>query len=840
MTIEKELAEFEKPKKLEKQKNYPLEQLSPRIFEILIHKIFDEEKNNQSFFNKAILMQGVGERGRDVTLYSNSNPVATIQCKHSQNNGKRYTVNEVGNEIIKFILHYLQDKSLIHDLDSFIYYFATNTNLNEDATNMILSKETFISNKHLFLKWIKNCLRDYKKLKLKNNDEMVNSVLDTFSKIEIEVLTKEKINEKIEMHKKEIAPLFFEVMSVADNRYVKNIKKILKDSIEPKLNFLIEKDKMQIKKQSYLEGLTRYLNNSANHFSYMRTIVFGSNRQKLNDLYVPLTLYSPMVSGEFKMPFDIVRLFNKSNKILISSTAGMGKSTIVKKLFLHLIEKTIATPIFIELKRLNKSGSIASSIIKKLKPIYGRINAEGLFAMIEKGGFVFIFDGFDEIEDEYKQTVVENLIDFIRKSEENKFVITSRPETALATFADFQEMRVKDLKLNEAIKVLENYGNSLEHSDELIDKIKTDSSGSISDFLKNPLLVSLLYKAYEYKRIIPYKKHLFYSQVYDALFQNHDLTKEGFTRAKKSGLDINTFESILRYIAYKTAIKRKSEYLYSELISLIEKARNYHGLSFSPSEYVEDLTNAVPLFTKEGNYYNWSHKSLQDYFSAKFIQIDCPDKQESILNKIYESDFADRFENILDILYELDYKCFRNTILFKISEDYINYSNDNYTGYSNLESNFVKFRKSINFQRQIDIGFYKNNKNINSSVFENYEANHRVYTKNGLLLIRSNTDKKYYFLDFLGTRNNNIISKISKRKFESLDFVVDDKDYEMTLLIDDRKLWFNKDKFHFEKITEILLTLFPYRINHDSCIRVNKKIKEDIKIKESEDLLQFE
>ena len=69
----------------------------------------------------------------------------------------------------------------------------------------------------------------------------------------------------------------------------------------------------------------------------------------------------------------------------------------------------------------------------------------------------------------------------------------------------------------------------------------------VGEFLANPLLVSLLFKAFEYKQQVPFKKHVFYRQVYDALYHHHDLTKEpGFERKKHSGLDLEDFHRVLR------------------------------------------------------------------------------------------------------------------------------------------------------------------------------------------------------------------------------------------------------------------------------------------------------
>jgi hypothetical protein len=43
------------------------------------------------------------------------------------------------------------------------------------------------------------------------------------------------------------------------------------------------------------------------------------------------------------------------------------------------------------------------------------------------------------------------------------------------------------------------------------------------------------------------------------------------------------------------------------------------GISASPSLFIQDLIETVPLFVKEGAIIRWSHKSLMEYFAAMFI-----------------------------------------------------------------------------------------------------------------------------------------------------------------------------------------------------------------------------
>lgn len=845
-----ELNAFNKPKVYSLEEKYPLEKLNSRAFEILTYYVFNELKKEKLFFDSIELMQGVRERGRDAVLYKNEKTVGVIQCKHSQNISKKYTVQEIGTEIVKFILHYIQDEKLISDLNVFTYYFVTNTTVNEESKTFFLAPGNYAKNYPRFIKiWIKNNLKKYKNLNLINDKTTHEKVIKVFEAIKIKKLVDLDLHKYLKKCESQVAPLFFEIKVVTDNTHIQLIKDILLSQLVPKLDKVITLQKNKnLKKESYIEGITKYLNAAVENHSYVNTIVFGNNRQKLSDLYVPLTLISKKNFDEFKIPVDNSDLLNRNKKILISSTAGMGKSTLAKKIFLDIINYKIGIPIFIELRRLTDKNSIVGELVKKFKPLHSNLVAQSIFTMIEQGGFIFIFDGFDEIEDKFKPKVIQKINYFISKTIGNNFIITSRPETALNSFGDFQEFWIKDLEVKEAFEVLRKYGKNVEYSQELISKINGDAFESIQEFLKNPMLVSLLYKAYEYKRRIPYKKHLFYSQVFDALYENHDLTKEGFTREKKSKLDINNFEAVLRYIAYKTAIVRKTEYTKTELIDFITKTHSFLGIKFSSSDFIKDLTTSVPLFTVEGNYYNWSHKSLQDYFAARFIQIDSSDKQNKILWKIYNSINCDRFNNILDILYDIDYKTFRNTIIYWLSKDYFDFNAKQYTKYNNVDSSIVDMRKALLFKRIIVVKTGAVEFDYKSPELENF-IEEGIYSKSdedvsvifGLEInLVSYIHFQYYFINFLLKKRHRIVIKNSHKTMKEFHLQISSHDAPVLEISDSKKLWINKDKYHFEKITQYINSKLDSKINHNACLEERVSIDRDIKIKEEDDLLQFE
>lgn len=99
------------------------------------------------------------------------------------------------------------------------------------------------------------------------------------------------------------------------------------------------------------EHFEEYLLRTYKKYSIINTLIFRNEQRFLKDLYIPLTLLKEDARNakieRVKIDKYPKKLISKYNKILITDTAGMGKSTITKRLFLDVIENGLGIPIYI-------------------------------------------------------------------------------------------------------------------------------------------------------------------------------------------------------------------------------------------------------------------------------------------------------------------------------------------------------------------------------------------------------------------------------------------------------------------------------------------------------------
>lgn len=617
-----------------------------------------------------------------------------------------------------------------------------------------------------------------------------------------------------------------------------------------------------------------YLLRTYNRYSIINTLVFHNSQRLLKEIYVAQTLVKENPAEYYKETAEVdrlpVSLIKKYKKILITDTAGMGKSTMMKRMFIDLIDnciKDVGVPIYIELNRLNKDRTILKEIQEELNSLSEEFDNDLLLSFIQKGGFIFFLDGYDEISIADRDKVTLDIKDFIaRASTGNFFIMTSRPESNLSSFGDFQSFTIEPLTKDEAFELLSKYDLSKkrELSTKLIKLLKSGQYRSIDEYLVNPLLVSLLFTAYDYNGSIPFEKHRFYGVVFEAYFEKQDLSKPIKSRDKLSGLNYDGFDRILRYLGFDCLVRTGVKFNEDKILNSIREAKEYCGYlenkDFSETDFLKDLTSSVPLFYKEGTDYKWVHKSLLEYFAARFIFCDAKENQDRILKAIYDSEHIDKYINMLDLYYDIDLKGFSKNITLPFCERFIQIYD--------AQINKVDLNKELISARISNLLFCKSALFVSSKREQNqFEYVNRIFVdtdselhanphacniqnvvREKMYLALGYSSKEYLLANLLFRKNSSIVIDFSYGSFDDI------KKFKEYMRVTRNGLpkeisEFEHDKVYFIDIKtgsqskqlyraiDIQLSwIFQRRINYDACKKEAERIKKEIDRSKATDL----
>lgn len=632
------------------------------------------------------------------------------------------------------------------------------------------------------------------------------------------------------------------------------IKSIVEKFIIPKINGFYKKFDLDRKKYHVptSEHFSEYFHRTYKKVSFLNTLVFNNAQLHLKDIYQPLSIAMPQKNGKelvFKIDSCPVKLINDFEKILITDTAGMGKSTLMKRIFLDIIDRELGVPILIELRRLTKEQTIIKEIHEQINSINKEFDSELLLEFINEGGFAFILDGYDEISLADKETVTKDIQKFIVKASNNRFILTSRPENALKSFGDFQQFTIQPLKKKEAFELLRKYDKTNTISSLLIKKLEESEMGHMDEFLINPLLVTLLYTAFQHKQSIPFKKYLFYRQVFDANFETHDLTKgDSYNHDKFSKLEIDDFHRVLRHIGFMCFRKQRIEFVKDELLSIISQSKeSCIGLNFNESDFLKDLLSKVPLFIEDGNFYRWAHKSLQEYFAAQYLYLDEKTHQKDILITMLNHKEIEKFSNILDLFYDIDIKSFRNILLLEIFNDFKSFYNSSYKELSKtIPQNLIIQRKELTFYLKSYIfrdklaqGPKFNDEEIGKMIKNITSEEENLNMKFQGIMITSNNlndpfsfyleDKKRLILQILDKKRNPCIEHFDKFSKQNAPVFTDvfKSDFEYLEINDNLENPLNTPQ-NFEKTNRMI----------ENCTINNFKINSIVALKELDEIIK--
>lgn len=250
--------------------------------------------------------------------------------------------------------------------------------------------------------------------------------------------------------------------------------KLFEEKILP---FLFQKGVNFYKKERDLYKLqtqmSDYLARTRAQCSIINSLAFPNVLKKVNDIYVPLTLSAldSMEENEFTVRKGDVFLEQFKN-ILIIDNAGMGKSTLMKKIVIDTIDFSDYIPIYIELRTLTNTP-----IIEQINKLIGFDQIDDS-SILKKMPFVYFFDGVDEIPFDTKNDLIKKIKSFSDEMVDSKIVVTSRPDQSLLELHLFNRFKIRPLDIEQSYNLIRLYdvnsakvGNSLTLSSKLISEI---------------------------------------------------------------------------------------------------------------------------------------------------------------------------------------------------------------------------------------------------------------------------------------------------------------------------------------------------------------------------------
>lgn len=354
----------------------------------------------------------------------------------------------------------------------------------------------------------------------------------------------------------------------------------------------------------------------------IKTIVNGDSPIELLHNYVPLDF---LKLGKAIDDFSTIENILFDKYVVISGHAGSGKSIFMRYLWVsYFVAGRGRIPLFVELRHLNsiELPDILTFMYHSTVDGSGELGDRGRVAFdkaVGQGQFIFIFDGFDELNNIKRDTVASQILK-LSLAGKNVIVVSGRPDPRFQSWQRFIIYHVQPLTKQKAVLLIQRIDFDRKVKKTFLGELQKKLYDSHTEFASRPLLLTIMLLTYSCWGNIeekPRKTHVFFDQAFDTLFLRHDATKEIFKRERYTKYSIDDFKRLLAFFSITTYIDEALEFTDATLQEYIKSAAQMYGFEDVNCElFAKDLLESVSILQRDGVNIKFSHGSFQEYFSA--------------------------------------------------------------------------------------------------------------------------------------------------------------------------------------------------------------------------------
>ena len=468
------------------------------------------------------------------------------------------------------------------------------------------------------------------------------------------------------------------------------------------VNSTAKKTKVALEKIKVGLGLAfeTYLEKSYDKYSKAKTLLYHNKPQPIKEFFVVPTLKN----GESILANNVNAVLGEEHFIILQGAGGIGKSTLMKHLFLSELKERDLIPILVELRDINDlpdDYKLTDVLFENLNYLEkSALLDETLEYSLNQGVFLFLLDGYDEINSEKSIGFLKKINKFCDKYPDNYIIISTRPEESdFIEFNRFAVLETCGFDKTQALEMISRLDYEETSKNRFYAALNKELYREHRSFASNPLLLTMMFLTYDEYAEIPKKIHLFYEKAFDVLFSRHDATKEGYKREIKSGLESDKFKAVFADFCCRTYYHGKLEFSYDEMIKTFNKINDKSYFGFDSSCFIQDLLDVVCMLVKDGSKYRFVHRSFQEYFTAVFLRDQFDDNMKNLGIKLIKKNISRIVgDNIFTMLGDMAKdKLDRNIILPLLEE-----IEEECIGLNKYDFYFKKFIRSVGFMFVVD------------------------------------------------------------------------------------------------------------------------------------------
>jgi len=434
-------------------------------------------------------------------------------------------------------------------------------------------------------------------------------------------------------------------------------------SLVDRISIKFAKDKYDALRLVLDKGLPSYLEANYAKCETLKTLLNRNDPIALEDCFVGPDFET---GGESSSSDEFLEQMNKSGgKVVITGLAGSGKSVFLKYSFRSVIEKGYSYyPIFFELRSLNRAsknkGMLLAKIFESIHECCESFTRAQFNYGLKSGAFYFLLDGFDELNQEIREQVSDEITALARNHNKCALLVTSRPSDEFVAWEGFTEAKLLPFDLEKAVEYISKLRFDEDKKQDFLADLEGGEFEKNKDFLSNPLLSAMMLLTYDSFGEIPEKRHIFYAKCFDVLAREHDASKGRYKRELFSNLAMDQIERAFMFFCAVSYVERIFSFNDEQMERFVNEAIDACGVEANTMEVIRDFRESISIMERVGLFYEFAHRSFQEYFYAKFVVAD---RRLTLEQKIGWLTDSFRSEDTVDMIADMDRTYFEDEFL---------------------------------------------------------------------------------------------------------------------------------------------------------------------------------
>ena len=323
---------------------------------------------------------------------------------------------------------------------------------------------------------------------------------------------------------------------------------------------------------------------------------------------------------------DLPRVLRKYSRILIEGDAGSGKSTLLHRFAreeaAYLLRrppsrrKHSKTPVLVDLRRYGAERSLERLILASINRSDINVSPEAFRALACKGYVTLLLDGLDEVPGESRRQCLSEIETLAEEAPRCGLLVTSRPFPS--AILPFHKLAIAPLSETDAVESLTaQYGSvkafrrCFDHASPA-DYVHFHMHPEILRLCRRPLTLWMVIALLRSKEGLPVSLFKVYERFVSWIFHWESKNERGGS----SVACITALEELAESLAKEQRSISAAEWTDAVALGL-QYLRERRVLANVDAESVTRDILATGLVTTSDGNFEFSHKSFQDFFSAR-------------------------------------------------------------------------------------------------------------------------------------------------------------------------------------------------------------------------------